>query len=86
MVLCMTLAGEVRPPPEQIRSTVKTAAHMLHLGLWREFGAEYIGTEEAERFDRDFIQPLDESDNTGKTNILADIIDEFNPGWDSGRL
>ncbi len=53
--------------------------------VWREFGAEYIGTEEAERFDRDFIQPLDESDNTGKTNILADIIDEFNPGWDSGE-
>ncbi len=53
--------------------------------VWREFGAEYIGEEEAERFDRDFIQPLDESDNTGKTNILADIIDEFNPGWDSGE-
>ncbi|MCX4325883.1 MAG: MYG1 family protein [Lachnospiraceae bacterium] len=53
--------------------------------IWREFGAAYIGEEEAARFDRDFVQPLDESDNTGKSNTLATIIDEFNPGWDSGE-
>lgn len=51
--------------------------------LWREFGAGYIGEEEAIRFDVKFIQPLDESDNTGKDNMLANIIDEFNPSWDS---
>lgn len=28
---------------------------------------------------------MDESDNTGKSNVLATIIDEFNPGWDSGE-
>lgn len=53
--------------------------------IWREFGAVYVGAEEAARFDRDFVQPLDESDNTGKSNTLATIIDEFNPGWDSGE-
>lgn len=51
--------------------------------IWREFGAYYVGEEEAARFDARFIQPLDESDNTGKDNLLADIIDEFNPGWDA---
>lgn len=52
--------------------------------IWREFGEGYAGKEEAARFDAKFVQPLDESDNTGKDNLLADIIDEFNPGWDSG--
>ena len=28
---------------------------------------------------------MDESDNTGKSNVIATIIDEFNPGWDSGE-
>lgn len=53
--------------------------------IWREFGADYIGEEEAARFDKKFIQPLDESDNTGCANTLAEIIDEFNPGWDSSE-
>ncbi len=52
--------------------------------IWREFGAAFVGEEEAERFDREFVQPLDESDNTGSHNVLAQIISEFNPGWDSG--
>lgn len=51
--------------------------------IWREFGIAYIGKEEAARFDKNFVQPLDESDNTGKNNTLANIIDEFNPVWDS---
>jgi len=51
--------------------------------LWRKFGGAYIGREEAAKFDLKFVQPLDETDNTGKDNLLATIIDEFNPGWDS---
>mgnify|MGYP000525430389 CR=1 FL=1 len=51
--------------------------------LWREYGAQCIGEEEAVRFDESFVQPLDESDNTGCHNVLASIIDEFNPSWDS---
>ena len=51
--------------------------------LWREFGAACVGEEEAAKFDAKFVQPLDESDNTGCSNVLANIISEFNPGWDS---
>lgn len=51
--------------------------------VWRAFGSDYVGEEEAAIFDEKFIQPLDESDNTGCDNILAQIIAEFNPGWDS---
>lgn len=51
--------------------------------LFREFGPDFIGEEEAKRFDEDFIQPLDESDNTGCSNVLAKIIGEWNPSWDS---
>ena len=52
--------------------------------VWRAFGADFLGQEEAAVFDEKFIQPLDESDNTGCDNMLATIIGEFNPGWDSG--
>lgn len=51
--------------------------------LFREFGEEILGKEDADRFDEDFIAPLDESDNVGCSNVLAKIIAEFNPGWDS---
>lgn len=50
--------------------------------VWRTFAPEFIGEEEALHFDEKFIQPLDESDNTGCDNTLAKIISEFNPGWD----
>lgn len=51
--------------------------------LWRAYGSDFAGEEEALLFDEKFIQPLDESDNTGCDNMLAKIISEFNPGWDS---
>lgn len=51
--------------------------------LWRELGADLIGEEESARFDDDFVAPLDVSDNTGEKHILAKVISEFNPGWDS---
>lgn len=51
--------------------------------IWRAYGADFVGEEEAQRFDEKFVQPLDESDNTGCHNVIAQIIDEFNPGWDS---
>lgn len=51
--------------------------------LWREYAPSCVGDEEAKRFDECFVQPLDESDNTGCPNALAEVIDEFNPVWDS---
>lgn len=50
--------------------------------LWRKFGECILSQEEAKEFDRDFIQPLDETDNTGCENVLAEVIEKFNPVWD----
>lgn len=51
--------------------------------IWREYGTQCVGEEEAAKFDEKFVQPLDESDNTGCSNTLASIIANFNPSWDS---
>lgn len=51
--------------------------------LWREFGTCFLTEEEAADFDEKFIQPLDESDNTGSDNTLSELMEKFNPGWDS---
>lgn len=51
--------------------------------LWRAFGAELIGEENAAKFDERFVQPLDLDDNTGCGAPLADMIGAFNPSWDS---
>ena len=51
--------------------------------LWREFGSCFLTEEEAADFDEKFIQPLDESDNTGSENTLSELMEKFNPGWDS---
>ncbi|OCN01467.1 hypothetical protein A7X67_02575 [Clostridium sp. W14A] len=59
--------------------------------LWREFGESILSKclseeqtkKEAAHFDEKFIQPLDENDNTGSGNQLADMISRFNPNWDS---
>lgn len=51
--------------------------------LWEGVGADILGEESAEKFDEKFIQPLDESDNTGIKNAIADLINDFNPGWES---
>lgn len=51
--------------------------------LWRQFGAQLVGEDEAKRFDEKFIQPLDYDDNTGCGNQLAGVIASFNPMWDS---
>lgn len=50
--------------------------------VWREYGTLILTADEAAVFDEHFIQPLDESDNTGTNWMLADIVGRFNPGWD----
>ncbi len=50
--------------------------------LWREFGEELVGAEEAEHFDEQFVQPMDLSDNTGCYSTMGDIVDKFNTNWD----
>lgn len=53
--------------------------------LWKEFGLSILSTDDAESFDKSFIQPLDYSDNTGERNDLAEIISLFNPRWDEDK-
>ncbi len=51
--------------------------------LWKELGAELVGEEQAARVDKHFIQPLDNDDNTGCGNQIAQLIGAYNPTWDS---
>jgi Uncharacterized conserved protein related to MYG1 family len=49
--------------------------------LWKAYGEGILGELDAKEFDEYFIQQLDLNDNTGTKNILADIIESFNPPW-----
>ena len=51
--------------------------------LWEELGGEILGATLAQRFDEEFVQPLDNNDNTGEKNELASLIGNFNPVWDA---
>ena len=54
--------------------------------LWKKFGAEFVGDATiAAEFDERFVQPLDESDNTGKQCSLSEAIAVFNPVWNEHR-
>lgn len=50
--------------------------------LWKEFGGLLLTDAEAEAFDKDFIQQMDLSDNTGEYHELSQVISDFNPSWD----
>lgn len=51
--------------------------------LWKVLGAGLVGENQARLIDENFIQPLDQNDNSGEPNSLADAIGFFNPAWDS---
>ncbi len=51
--------------------------------LWEKYGADILGEQEAKRMDALFVQPLDLSDNNGTANMICEIIESFNPVWDS---
>lgn len=50
--------------------------------LWEAFGTRILCREDAERFDREFVRSLDESDNTGVPHEIAAVIHDFNPTWE----
>lgn len=58
---------------------VKYAAFGL---LWREFGNMIMSKENAEKFDLEFIQSLDNADNGGTINAMYSAIRSFVPNWD----
>ena len=39
--------------------------------LWKEFGCLLLSDEDAETFDKEFVQPIDLSDNTGEYHELS---------------
>ncbi len=49
--------------------------------LWEAYGCLVLEDEDARQFDENFIQPLDESDNTGKYHVLAQCVSGWNPQW-----
>ena len=51
--------------------------------LWEALGSEILGEELAAEFDEEFVQPLDNNDNTGEKNELATLIGNFNRAWDA---
>ncbi|MGM9973848.1 MAG: MYG1 family protein [Clostridiaceae bacterium] len=52
--------------------------------LWRRYAKLVFDSQELiERFDRDIVQPIDYSDNTGEKNMLSLAIASFNPNWNS---
>lgn len=50
--------------------------------LWEAFGTRILCREDAEKFDREFVRKLDESDNTGTPHEIAAVIHDFNPTWE----
>lgn len=51
--------------------------------LWRDLGCLFFDREGAEEFDQKFIQPLDQSDNFGTYNEIAELISDCGPDWDA---
>ena len=47
--------------------------------LWREYGECFLCAEDAAYFDKKFVAPLDNADNTGKRVQLSTIIGDFRP-------
>lgn len=58
---------------------IKYAAFGL---LWRHFGPKLLSASNVERFDKLFVQAIDDSDNGGKVNPMTAAISSFVPNWD----
>lgn len=50
--------------------------------LWKQYGTMFVSEKEARTFDETFVQPLDQQDNNGGTNMLCRAITQANPKWD----
>lgn len=49
--------------------------------LWQVYGRCFLSEKNAQRFEREFIEPMDQSDNTGTQNAISDCISDFIPLW-----
>lgn len=50
--------------------------------VWERFGSLIMNIEDADRFDKEFVQMIDQTDNTGVPNPVSSIIRNMNPEWD----
>lgn len=50
--------------------------------VWERFGHLILDEEDAKKFEEEFVQPIDNCDNTGCYHLLSHIISDFNPPWD----
>lgn len=71
-----------QPNAEVRENGIKYAAFGL---LWREIGPELVGEKDAQSFDEQFVQVIDNTDNTGEGNLLSCSISALNPTWDSNE-
>lgn len=70
-----------QPDAEVRNNGIKYAAFGL---LWRELGSLFVREERVAQFDEEFVQILDNTDNTGERNMLSNIVSSLNPLWDKG--
>lgn len=49
--------------------------------LWEQFGEQLLCKQDAEKFDEEFIQPIDLADNTGVYNVFSLVISDKLPTW-----
>lgn len=54
--------------------------------LWEEYGALLLEDKDVRQFDESFVQALDEADNTGKENLIAQCISDWNPQWNEPEV
>ena len=50
--------------------------------VWEDYGKYLVGEAYAEVFDREFVQAVDLTDNTGRKNLMSSVIHDMNPEWD----
>ena len=53
--------------------------------LWENYGHFIMDKEDADTFDREFVQMIDNTDNTGDRNPISSIIHDFNPEWNENK-
>ncbi len=54
--------------------------------VWEKYGQYVMDVEDADAFDKEFVQMIDLTDNTGKRNPVSSIIHDMNPEWDEEVL
>ena len=49
--------------------------------VWERFGCYVMDKKDADAFDREFVQMIDLTDNTGSRNLISSLIHDMNPEW-----